>query len=815
MEFLLGLDSMKAAKLSLDPHRGCMMYQQGDTYIDCVHFDSGYNQEAQDTLARAVNSTKPRRAYLRTQRAQRIPARSTMVIQLTVDDISYFDPYDDNDIFMVDVGSYKDLWSTAAAIPIKDIRHKHRDGKGGTIVKHDKHLSLQVDNHGDCAIQIPANTLLVEGYCMHRDHVEPHNVDLIALRDYINRYQTCESNINSVVHPSTHKHKHDTYTPAKNNDINNTYTQTPNDTSTSSCEVGPTQNIPHTSRVDSTTSSIHPQSSTTAHINLTSHNTYSHGHSPPLLTSKTPTNTPVTTSNTYNTKNRENESMSCARHERNTEKHIEMRKNRENESMSCARHERNTKEHIAKHMQSPFTRTGIGTSHNTLPSFAGIHTQFTTTNIDINNNTNTDTNTHTIHTNTNNTIHNDMEVNKVPNNGKNGTAYLKINLEHAKIVLTPEQYTNVKKLIYEYRDLFCDPDYTTPPPHDIQAHIDISEDQIPHREGPRSVKTPHLKTIREYIQDGLKQGLLAPSTSDWSHALVLVSKRDGGIRVCNDFRKLNKLTKRDAYPLIKIADSLNCLHGAKFLSSVDLRNAYHNIPLDAVSRKYTAFSDPAGGLYEHTRLCFGLKNAMSIFSRFCDGIYGDLKFEYLIMYVDDIIIFSKAFDEHLSHIQEFFRRTRANGITLKASKCVFIAKSVDFCGMEVSHEGVKPPMSKLAPIINMDITSKAQLQYFINAISYYRGFITNFSKRAIPIREFLQSNRSFTQHFGKRERDAVDDLIQAFQSCDILHHPDWTKPFILETDASKHGLGAVLSQMQLNHVGKNAGKLHKVPIAFY
>lgn len=317
-------------------------------------------------------------------------------------------------------------------------------------------------------------------------------------------------------------------------------------------------------------------------------------------------------------------------------------------------------------------------------------------------------------------------------------------------------------------------------------------DAIPIRQSARRVPYNRLQEIKNFVEDGLQNDIIRPSRSPWASPLVLVTKHDGTTRFCVDYRKLNAVTVGDSYPIPRIDDSLRALGGANIFSTLDLTKGYWQVPVKEEDRPKTAFTCHKG-LYEFNTMPFGLKGAPATFQRLMTSVLGELNWEILLIYLDDIIVYSRSFDEHLEHLRLVLYKLRAAGLKLHPDKCTFCHKEVRYLGHVVSKDGVKPDPSKVRAISSYpEPKSIPELRRFLGMASYYRRFISRFSDIAHPLNYLTQKGVPFL--WNDACQAAFSDLKQKLSSAPILTYPDFTRQFVVETDASDVGLGAVLCQ---------------------
>lgn len=310
------------------------------------------------------------------------------------------------------------------------------------------------------------------------------------------------------------------------------------------------------------------------------------------------------------------------------------------------------------------------------------------------------------------------------------------------------------------------------------------------------VSPTERRVIQEEVDKMLEKDVIKESESPWSSPVVLVKKKDGSWRFCVDYRRLNSITKKDVYPLPRIDDTLDCLSGAAYFSSMDLQSGYWQIEVDEADREKTAFITPEG-LYEFKVMPFGLCNAPATFERMMDNLLRHLKWTMCLCYLDDIIVFSKTFEDHLSRLSAVLGCIEKAGLCLNPKKCLFAAPEIKVLGHLVNGNGVRPDPDKIKAITDFPSPCNIRdVKSFLGICSYYRRFIKDFCIKARPLQELLKGDAVFSWEDDQERSFAV--LKAALTSDPVLGLFDEKAATNLHADASGYGLGAVLNQVQNN-----------------
>lgn len=303
------------------------------------------------------------------------------------------------------------------------------------------------------------------------------------------------------------------------------------------------------------------------------------------------------------------------------------------------------------------------------------------------------------------------------------------------------------------------------------------------------------KDVNEELEKMLADDIVEPSSSPWASPIVMIKKSDGRWRFCVDYRALNKVSLPDAYPLPFISRTLDKLRDARFLSTVDIRSAYWQIPVAEKSRPLTAFTVPNRGLFQFKRMPFGIHSAPAVWQRLIDRVIGvDLE-QYVFVYLDDVIVCTPTFDLHVEILKEVLSRIMKAGLTVNREKCNFCKSELKYLGYVVNSSGLLVDPEKVEAILRIPIPRNVRdVRRVIGLASWYRRFVPNFSTIASPLTELTRKNRPFV--WTSECDQALMRIKECLVSAPVLACPNFELPFTIQTDASDYGLGAILSQEQ-------------------
>lgn len=310
---------------------------------------------------------------------------------------------------------------------------------------------------------------------------------------------------------------------------------------------------------------------------------------------------------------------------------------------------------------------------------------------------------------------------------------------------------------------------------------------------PQWKMSPDTKVaLKEILTNLLKIGMIVPSSSPWGSSSILVKKPDNSNRLVNDYRDLNAVTIRDTFPIPRIDDITDYTAGASVFTTIDLTSGFWQIEIEPESREKTAFATPFGK-FEYTRMAMGLTNGPPTFQACMQFVLGDLLYKNCIVYLDDILVYSKSYEEHLDDVDQVLSRLESFGLKIKADKCHVGAKEIRYLGHKISQEGIHCCDDKVETVRNipLPINSEEVLSY-LGLVQYYRKFIRHCSIIAAPLYELTRKNEPFVM--TERRIKAFLMLKEALCNAPVMCHPNFSKEFWLAVDACNTGLGGVLKQ---------------------
>jgi hypothetical protein len=365
----------------------------------------------------------------------------------------------------------------------------------------------------------------------------------------------------------------------------------------------------------------------------------------------------------------------------------------------------------------------------------------------------------------------------------------------------PPSYYKEFNAVFEKRQADLLPEHRS---YDCYIELTANADSYPKRRI-YSLSIKEEQVLREYIHDMLNKGFIRHSSSPLGAPVLFTKKKDGGLRPCIDYRGLNSITKKVPYPIPVIRDILQQLRTAKVFTKLDLRGAYNLLRIKAGDEWKTAFSCKYGH-FEYRVMPFGLMNAPSFFQYFMHDLFRDYTDLFLVVYLDDLLIYSDNPLQHKQHVKLVLQRLMEHGLAVKPEKCSFHTEQVEFLGYIVTPKGCHMDPTKVQTILDWQAPKDiVGVQRFLGFANFYRDFITNYSQIASPLTRLTRKDTAFT--WGEAELLAFQTLKKNFQTAPLLTHFDPKKPIVVEADASDFAMGMVISQPG------ESDNLH--PIAFY
>ena len=334
-----------------------------------------------------------------------------------------------------------------------------------------------------------------------------------------------------------------------------------------------------------------------------------------------------------------------------------------------------------------------------------------------------------------------------------------------------------------------------PPSRAIDHPIDLLPGSSPpNRLGMKPLSNDELQELRRQLTDLLQRGHIRPSISPFGAPILFVRKKDGTLRLCVDYRALNSITIKNSYPLPRVDEMLDRLHGATIFSKIDLRHGYHQIRVNEPDIPKTAFRTRYGH-FEFTVMPFGLCNAPATFQRLMHTIFTPHLDHFVIIYLDDILVFSKTEADHQRHLDTVLATLQQHNLYANAKKTTFAVPSVEFCGHVISANGISTDPTKIQAITDWPLpTCLSDLRSFLGLTNYYRRFIQHYSLLAAPLYHMLRRSHNWHRPWSDTAIQAFHSLQHALTTAPILSPPDFSQPFVIHTDASTTATGATLTQ---------------------
>jgi len=352
----------------------------------------------------------------------------------------------------------------------------------------------------------------------------------------------------------------------------------------------------------------------------------------------------------------------------------------------------------------------------------------------------------------------------------------------------------IKRVLEEFPDVMPEelPE-ELPPRRCVDYAIEVMSGVKPPAKAPYQMSHEELKELKVQLEELLTKGYIKPSKSPYGAPVLFVHKKDGTLRMCVDYRALNKATMKNRYPLPCIDDLFDRLSGAKVFSRIDLRSGYYQIRIKEGDEEKTTCRTRYGS-YEFLVMPFGLTNAPATFYTLMNDIFRKWLDDFMVVYIDDILIYSSSMEEHAEHLRKVFQRLRENKLYAKLEKCEFGVTKVNFLGHRITQEGLVMDDHKVKAILDWEPPkSVPALRSFLGLASYYRKFIKNFAKRAAPLTNLLKKS-AITYEWDEACDEAFGTLKGILVKAPVLKLPNFDKEFEIHSDASNFAIGGVIVQ---------------------
>ncbi|KAJ0495623.1 putative nucleotidyltransferase, Ribonuclease H [Helianthus annuus] len=360
------------------------------------------------------------------------------------------------------------------------------------------------------------------------------------------------------------------------------------------------------------------------------------------------------------------------------------------------------------------------------------------------------------------------------------------------IIEEPKPKIEDLPVISEYPEVFPEELPGLPPDRQVEFRIDIIPGAAPIARAPYRLAPTEMKELRTQLDELLAKGFIRPSSSPWGAPVLFVKKKDGSMRLCIDYRELNKVTIKNRYPLPRIDDLFDQLQGASYFSKIDLRSGYHQLKVRDEDVHKTTFRTRYGH-YEFLVMPFGLTNAPAAFMDLMNRVCKPYLDKFVIVFIDDILIYSKSQADHEKHLRCILELLQREKLYAKFSKCEFWLREVQFLGHVVSERGIQVDPAKVEAVMNwQEPKTPTEIRSFLGLAGYYRRFIENFSRIAAPLTSLTKKKEKFI--WGPKQQESFEVLKQKLSNAPVLTLPEGTDEFVVYCDASHTGMGCILMQ---------------------
>ena len=359
------------------------------------------------------------------------------------------------------------------------------------------------------------------------------------------------------------------------------------------------------------------------------------------------------------------------------------------------------------------------------------------------------------------------------------------------------QDSKLKELVSNYNDIFPkELPKELPPRRKVEHEIRLENNSKPPSRAPYRLSFIEQEELKKQLKQLLNSKLIRPSSSPFGSPVLFVKKKENTLRMCIDYRALNNITIKNRYPLPRIDDLLDQLSQAKYFSKLDLTSGYWQMRVKDEDIHKTAFTTRYGQ-FEFMVMPFGLCNAPASFQHLMNSIFQEFLDDFVIVYLDDIMVYSRTHEEHLKHLDIVFSKLRDNQLYAKLKKCEFMKTSVEYLGHIVGNNSIKPDKEKTKAIEDWERPRNSkEVMAFVGLANFYRKFVNNFSKRTLPLTNIMGKNKEFK--WDKEQEDSFNDIKVALTNTPVLKLPTREGRFKVHTDASDYAIGAVLEQEDVN-----------------